>query len=128
MIMAVKVGETPELIWEDSDYLSDIPSPVATDKHLFVATSYGAVACYDAQTGSLLWDNDFDDGFFASPMLVEGRVYLLDKSGVMQIIKADGEFEQIGRASLGEATVATPAFANGRIFIRGEKNLYCIGK
>lgn len=128
LIMAVRVGDTPELIWEDSDYLSDIPSPVATDKHLFVATSYGAVACYDAQTGSLLWDNDFDDGFFASPMLVEGRVYLLDKSGVMQIIKANGEFEQIGQASLGESTVATPAFANGRIFIRGEKNLYCIGK
>lgn len=128
MIMAVKVGETPELIWEDSDYLSDIPSPVATDKYLFLPTTYGAVACYDAQTGSLLWEHDFDDGFFASPMLVEGRVYLLDKVGVMQIIKADGKFEQIGKASLGEATVATPAFANGRIFIRGEKNLYCIGK
>jgi outer membrane protein assembly factor BamB len=128
MIMAVKVGETPELIWEDSDYLSDIPSPVATDKYLFLPTTYGAVACYDAQTGSLLWEHDFDEGFFASPMLVEGRIYLLDKTGIMQIIKADGEFEQIGRASLGEATVATPAFANGRIFIRGEKNLYCIGK
>ncbi|NHB69529.1 PQQ-like beta-propeller repeat protein [Perlabentimonas gracilis] len=128
MIMAVKVGETPELIWEDSDYLSDIPSPVATDKYLFLPTTYGAVACYDAQTGSLLWEHDFDDGFFASPMLVEGRVYLLDKVGVMQIIKADGKFEQIGQAGLGEATVATPAFSNGRIFIRGEKNLYCIGK
>ncbi len=128
MIMAVKVGETPELIWEDSDYLSDIPSPVATDKYLFLPTTYGAVACYDAQTGSLLWEHDFDDGFFASPMLVEGRVYLLDKVGVMQIIKADGKFEQVGQAGLGEATVATPAFANGRIFIRGEKNLYCIGK
>lgn len=128
MIMAVKVGDTPELIWEDSDYLSDIPSPVATDKYLFLVTSYGAVACYNAQTGSLFWEHDFDDGFFASPMLVEGKVYLLDKTGKMQIIKADGEFEQVGQASLGEATVATPAFANGRIYIRGEKNLYCIGK
>jgi outer membrane protein assembly factor BamB len=74
------------------------------------------------------WEHDFDEGFFASPIIAEGKVYLLDKSGVMQIIKASEEFEQIGQASLGEATVATPAFANGRIFIRGEKNLYCIGK
>jgi outer membrane protein assembly factor BamB len=128
MIMAVKAGDTPELIWEDSDYLSDIPSPVATDKYLFLPTTYGAVACYDAKTGAMHWEHDFDEGFFASPIIAEGKVYLLDKSGVMQIIKASEEFEQIGQASLGEATVATPAFANGRIFIRGEKNLYCIGK
>ncbi len=127
MIMAVEVGDNPELVWEDNDYLSDIPSPVAYGKYLFVPTSYGAVACYNAQTGEMYWDNDFDNGFFASPMIAEGKVYLLDKSGVMYIIKAHEEFEQIGKAKLGEGAVATPAFSDGRIFIRGANHLYCIG-
>jgi outer membrane protein assembly factor BamB len=128
MIMAVKAGDNPELIWENSDYLSDIPSPVTTDKYLFVVTSYGAVACYNTKEGTLYWNHDFDEGFNASPIIAEGKIYILDKTGAMQIVKADKEFGLISTASIGEKTSATPAFANGKIFIRGDKNLYCIGK
>jgi hypothetical protein len=46
----------------------------------------------------------------------------------MHIFRQDKVFNSIGEPSLGEASVCTPAFANGMIFIRGDKNLYCIGK
>jgi len=54
-------------------------------------------------------------------------VYLLDKTGIMHIFKAGKVYQPVGEATLGEGSVCTPAFAGGRIFIRGEKNLYCIG-
>ena len=55
-------------------------------------------------------------------------VYLLDKKGVMHIFNADKEYKVIGEPALGEASVCTPAFTDGRIYLRGENNLYCIGK
>jgi outer membrane protein assembly factor BamB len=52
----------------------------------------------------------------------------MDKKGIMHIFKADKTYLPIGSPQLGEGSVCTPAFANGRIYLRGDKNLYCIGK
>lgn len=127
-LTAIKTGEEPKVIWESTDFLSDIPSPVATDKYLFLATSYGTVVCYDAQTGQKYWDKDFGNSIYASPTVAEGKVYLLDKNGTMHVFKADKEYASLGESPLGEKSVCTPAFTTGHIYLRGEKNLYCIGK
>lgn len=127
-LAAVEIGNPPRLLWEDNEYLSDIPSPLATGKYLFLVTSFGTVVCYDARNGTKYWVHEFDNPTFASPMLAEGRVYLLDKKGIMHIFKADKNYTKISEPQLGEGSVCTPAFAEGKIIIRGDKNLYCIGK
>jgi outer membrane protein assembly factor BamB len=127
-LAAVAIGETPALLWEDNEYLSDIPSPVATGKFLFLPITYGTVVCYDARTGTKHWVHEFDNPIYASPILAEGKVYLMDKKGIMHIIKTDEKFTLVGEPQLGEGSVCTPAFADGKIIIRGDKNLYCVGK
>jgi len=127
-LVAIKIGATPEKLWESSDYLSDVPSPVATDKYLFVVTSYGTVVCYDAKNGTSYWTKEFENGFYSSPVIAEGRIYLMDKQGTMHIFNADKTYTSVGEPKLGEKSVCIPAFANGRIYIRGDKNLFCIGK
>ena len=127
-LVAIKPGENPEILWEAYDYLSDVPSPVISGDNLIIVTSYGAVVCYDAKSGEIRWEQEFDSGFYASPILVDGNVYLLDRDGIMHIFKADKEYKEIAAPALGEKSDMTPAFADGRIYIRGEKNLYCIGK
>jgi outer membrane protein assembly factor BamB len=52
----------------------------------------------------------------------------MDMKGVMVIFKADKEFQLTGTCELGEKAVTIPAFSRGRIYIRGEKHLFCIGK
>jgi outer membrane protein assembly factor BamB len=128
ILCAIRLGEQPSILWTNNEYLSDIPSPVATDKYLFLSTSYGSVVCYDAVTGQKYWEKDFGKSVYSSPMIVENKVYLLDITGVMHIFNADKEFGLIGEPKLGEYSACTPAFTNNRIYIRGEANLYCIGK
>jgi outer membrane protein assembly factor BamB len=127
-LIAIRLGEQPEKIWETDEFLSDVPSPVATDKYLFLVTSYGVAVCYDAQNGTKYWDKEFVNSVYSSPVIAEGKVYLMDKTGIMHIFRADKEFSIIGEPKLGEKSACTPAFSEGRIYIRGEKNLYCIGK
>lgn len=127
-LAAIKIGDKPEILWESEDYLSDIPSPVATDKYLFMPTSYGAIVCYDAKNGTILWEHEVDNSIYASPIIAENKVYLVDKEGVMHIFKVAAEYETIAQPELGEKVVCTPAFANGKIYLRGYDNLYCIGK
>jgi len=127
-LVAIKPGSNPEVLWEAYDYLSDVPSPIAYEGNLFIVTSYGAVVCYDAKSGEIRWEQEFDNGFYASPILVDEKIYLLDREGVMHIFKADKEYVDLGSPALGEKSDMSPAFADGKIYIRGEKNLYCIGK
>ena len=103
-LAAIKLGDQPKVLWETSD------------------------DCYDAQAGTKYWTHEFNNSIYSSPMLVDGKVYLLDRTGLMHIFKADKEYVSISENKLGEKSVCTPAFTNGHIFLRGEKNLFCIGK
>lgn len=126
-LVAISGGNNPQVLWEDFDYLSDVPSPLATKELLFVVTSYGMVVCHNAKTGEKYWEKEFDNGFYASPILVDNKVYLIDREGITHIFKAQNTFELVGEPALGESVVSSPAFADGQIFIRSEGNLYCIG-
>lgn len=127
-LAAVQVGAVPKLLWESDEYLSDIPSPVATSKYLFLPTSYGMMICYDAKTGTKYWEKDFATPTYASPMIADGNIFQMDKKGVMHIFKADKTYTSVSESAIGEGSSCTPAFVSGKIIIRGDKNLYCIGK
>jgi outer membrane protein assembly factor BamB len=126
-LVGIQLGETPEVVWEYIDDLSEVSSPLATKDIVIMAASYGTVTCFDSKTGERLWLQEFDDGFYSSPILVGDNVYLMDISGVMYVFRADEDFQLISRNELGEDAMTIPAFMHGRIYIRGEKHLFCIG-
>ena len=121
-------GGVPKILWQYDDLLPEISSPVAAENLFFIATSAGDVVCLDAATGEEKWQHEFDEGFNSSPVLVGERIYVIDLAGVVHIFGAAAEYEEIGTVALGEPVYATPAFTDGRIYIRGDKNLYCIGE
>jgi len=127
-LAAIRGGAGAAIIWEDNTFTPDVSSPVADDKFLFVATGNGDIACYNAEKGDTLWARYFTDQFYASPIIADDKIYLLDRSGVMHILEAGPEFKIISEAPLGERADCTPAFSDKKIFIRGKKNLYCITK
>jgi outer membrane protein assembly factor BamB len=128
VMAAIKPGENPEIVWEDDEYLPEVASPVVSDGLLFVATSYGVMACYDAKTGEKLWEKEANEGFYASPMVADRKVYFCDMNGTCYIFNVNREAKQVGECELGESIYATPSFAEGRIFLRTDNHLYCISE
>jgi outer membrane protein assembly factor BamB len=127
-LTAIRPGTPATVAWEDNSFTPDVSSPVASDKFLFVSTGNGDVACYNPEKGDTLWTHYFQDQFYASPIIADDMVYLLDRSGVMHIVKAEAKFQLVSEAALGEGADCTPAFSDKKIYIRGRKNLYCISK
>jgi hypothetical protein len=78
--------------------------------------------------GDTVWTHYFQDPFYASPIIADEMVYLLDRAGIMHIVKAEDKFTHIGDSPLGESADCSPAFSDKKIYIRGRKNLYCISK
>jgi len=127
-LAAIEVGSQAEVIWEESEYLPEVASPLAKDGLLIIATSYGVLACYDAKDGSKYWEQEYGDGIYASPIYADGKVYVMDMGGNLHVIKLAKEFELVAESELGEKSVCSPVFADGKMYLRGFDHLYCIGK
>jgi outer membrane protein assembly factor BamB len=126
--IALQLGPEPKVLWKYEENLPDVSSPVATEKYVLMAASGGTVTCLDAATGKKIWAQEFDDGFYASPVIVGDRVYLMDKKGVTVVFRLGDQYEKLALNPLGEKATCTPAIPEGRIYFRSEKNLYCVGK
>ena len=125
-IIALKPGRNGSKVWEDNTFTPDVSSPVANDEYLFVVTGNGDAACYNSQTGDTLWSHYFENPFYASPVIGDNKVWMLDRSGTMHIVEAGSTLKIISSSPLGEHTDCTPAFSEKKIYIRGRSNLYCI--
>lgn len=114
-------------LWQYNEHLPDIASPLASKDHLFIITSAGDAVCLENANAKELWVHEFYKEFKSSPILVGKRIYSADLDGTIWIFKAGPKFELINSIKMGEAIFATPAFMDGRIYIKTEKSLYCVG-
>ena len=119
-------GTDGAVLWESMDYLPEVASPVGTSTNLYIATSYGVVASFDPLTGALKKEHETNAEFYSSPILAEGKIYLISNDGTMHIFNADDEFALLDSFATGENTYATPAFVDGRIVVRTDNSIYCV--
>jgi outer membrane protein assembly factor BamB len=134
--MAIKLGQngdltgTPNVAWTYAKGTAYVPSPILYGDYLYLTTDRGILTAVDAKTGEVKYEGGripIPATFTASPVAFEGKILMTSEDGDTFIVKAGPKHEIIGTNSVGEPVYASPAIADGRIFIRGEKNLYCIG-
>jgi outer membrane protein assembly factor BamB len=134
--MAIKLGGsgdltgTPNVPWKYAKGTAYVPSPILYGDYLYLTTDRGILTCIDAKTGEVKYEGGripIPATFTASPVAFEGKILMTSEDGDTFIVKAGPKHEVLGTNSIGEPVYASPAIADGRIFIRGEKNLYCIG-
>jgi len=122
------VTET-HILWQAEDGLPDTCSPLVTDKYVFVLATYGILTCYEVEKGEWLWELELDGNFQSSPSLVDELVYVISDEGKAWVVEpGPSEGKIAAEADLGERCVTSPAFQPGRIYLRGEKHLFCIGE
>jgi len=134
--MAIRLGQngdltgTPNVPWKYEKGTAYVPSPILYGDYLYLTTDRGILTALDAKTGEVKYEGGripIPATFTASPVAFEGKILMTSEDGDTFIIKAGPKHAIIGKNSVGEDVYASPAIADGRIFIRGEKNLYCIG-
>jgi len=116
------------VVWKKPRGAPFIPSGVVFDGRYYLIDDDGLGTCLDAKTGETVWQERMGGHYRASLSAGDGRIYFTNMEGVVTLVNSKGDFEVLARNNIGEAIHASPAFANGRLYIRGEKNLYCIGK
>jgi outer membrane protein assembly factor BamB len=132
--IAIKVGGkgqdvSKNLVWEnhEKNVFPYVPCFLARGDYLFTVNDKAEAVCYRAATGEQVWSERLGNGVTASPIMVNGNVYVVDRDGKVFVFAAEKEYKLLGKSSIGEPVSATPAVADGKLYIRGQEHLFCIG-
>ncbi|MBX9623106.1 MAG: PQQ-binding-like beta-propeller repeat protein [Gemmataceae bacterium] len=123
-------GRRPAKVWDMKNKATPyVPCMLARGDRVLWVTDKGQAGCVDARAGKVVWDERVSvKDVTASPILVGDEVLALAETGQWYVWKAADEFELVRKGDLGEPVSASPAFAAGRLYVRGDRHLYCFGK
>ena len=116
------------LLWT-FDHGPDVPTPVTDGTYVYVVNDRGIMFCLDARTGKEIYGRKrLRAGTYSgSPILADGKIYIINEDGVTSVVKAGPAFEVLAENELDDYTLSSPAVSDGQIFFRTTKFLWCIG-
>lgn len=116
--------------WRVNQVPEGIGSPIIVDKRVYRLHTPNILKCWNAETGQQVYAQRLDKltSGWASPVADgSGRIYFAT-AGVSYVIKAGDEFEVLAINDLGDANHPSPAVADGKLFLVGSRNVFCVGK
>ena len=122
------VGNEPVAQWETSKGAPFHCSTLSDGVMLYTLTDEGVLTCFALESGEIEWRQRLHGAFTSSPILVGQMMYLINRDGATTVLDISQRGKIIATNELGELCESSIAVAGGRVYIRLEQNLVCIGK
>ncbi len=106
-----------------------MPTPIVYGDYLYCGSDRGKLACYDAKTGQLKYREGLASGTVAcsaSPVAGDGKIFLIAEQGDVYVVKAGETFKLLGINKMNETCMASPAIAQGTLFLRTRHHLVAV--
>ena len=116
-------------VWKREDTGPFVPSPCAYQGRLYLLRDRGEVECLEPATGKTIWRDTLPrdrSNYYASPLIASGQLYAAREDGVVFVARVGDRFELLAENKMGESIIASPVAVSNRLFLRGEKHLFCV--
>ena len=131
----IKLGGAGEVtathrVWKREIAAAFCPTPAVAQGRAYSLSDRGEITCVATATGATQWSGQLSTNmnrYYSSPLLADGKLYCAREDGLVSVVRADGKFEVLAEMPLGERMIASPVPTAGRLLLRGEKNLLCVG-
>jgi outer membrane protein assembly factor BamB len=135
-IMAVRLngkGDMTEtnILWRYYKSLPNAPSPLYYNGVVYLMKEGGILTALDAETGQMTKQGRLPgalDFYYSSPVAADGKIYAVSQGGHLSVVKAGRDWEVLARNDMDDECFATPAVADGRIYVRTVSALYCFAQ
>lgn len=135
-LLAIKMGgegdQTANAIrWRYQKPVPQVPSTLLYQGVLYMINDSGILISFDPITGNVLKQGRLHgaiDKYFSSPVAADDKVFLIGQGGQVSVLKAAGDWQVLAVNELDDECFATPAIADGKIYIRTRSALYCFGQ
>ncbi len=127
-IDATKKGDLTAtgVLWRNDKIGRTISTAAVAGGLVYVADVAGLLYALDAETGQPAWTHDLFANVWGSPLVADGRIFLVDEDGDVEILRAGRKLEVLGAFNLGQVSYATPVAANGALLIASSSKLFSI--
>jgi outer membrane protein assembly factor BamB len=119
------------IVWSRTGRGPYMPTPLVYKGLVYVLANNGLFDAYHLKTGEEVYRQRLapvGNGFSASPVAADGKIYLTNEDGDMLVVAAGSEFKQIAANSIGELAMATPALSDGVMYVRTARSLFAVGR
>jgi outer membrane protein assembly factor BamB/protein tyrosine phosphatase (PTP) superfamily phosphohydrolase (DUF442 family) len=119
------------IVWSRTGRGSYMPTPLIYKGILYVLNNGGVFDAYNLKSGAELYRQRLPavgDGFSASPVAADGKIYLSNEDGEILVVAAGEKFTHIATNSMGELLMATPALSEGVMYVRTAQSVFAIGQ
>lgn len=123
-------GDAPkpgDVLWTYEDDLPDTPSLLASERRLYAVTGSGTVSAVALENGRLAWKQRLGVPVSSSPILIGDVVFLADKEGILHRFKDGPRYRPLPDTAIGAPVWATPALLDGRLYVRTDAGVVCLG-
>lgn len=134
-LLAVTLNDTTRgdvsqshVAWNREKGNSRLCFPAMHNGRIYSLTDNGVLTCVDAETGEEKWTGRIGGNFVASPIIANDLIYVFDEKGRGTVLQTGERFEIAHKNQLDEGGKASPAIANGAIFVRTSGHLYKISQ
>jgi outer membrane protein assembly factor BamB len=130
-IVAGADGLRAEEAWSSKAHGINFSSPVAVGQHLYGLGAQKNIICIDMRTGELAWEKEgliqtSADKAEAAFLVLGSNILTLTDSGELILFAADPkEYRELGKVQVAGSTWCNPAYADGRLYLRDQKELLC---
>jgi outer membrane protein assembly factor BamB len=129
-LVAVRPPARPDLAPEAAYVVKRIapyvPTPIVKGNRLYMWGDAGQVTCADVASGKTLWSEKVGGMFYGSPVCVGDTLWCASRKGELVGVAAADAFKKVGKLDLGEPSHATPAVADGKMYVRTVSHLICV--
>jgi outer membrane protein assembly factor BamB len=135
-MLAIRLGGSGDMSdkairWKYQRSVPQLPSPLLYGGVLYMVNDNGIITMLNPETGALIKQGRLTGApgpHFASPVAADGHIYFSTEPGAVVVVPPGSDLTPSAVNDLGESIYATPAFANGRIYVRTTAVLYAFGK
>jgi hypothetical protein len=134
-LLAIKMGGTGDqtataIRWRYTKPVPQVPSTLLYKGVLYMINDSGILISFDPATGNVIKQGRLHgaiDKYFSSPVAADDKVFVIGQGGQVSVLKAAGDWEVMKVNELDDECFATPAIADGRIYIRTRSAMYAFG-
>lgn len=134
-VLAVRVGgkkdvTDSQVVWKETKGVPEVPSPLVLNGRIYLIRNGGILVCRDLTTGKLIYENrvDASGGYFASPILAGGKIYVASDRGTVTVIKPGDDFEVLAHNELHEPVLSSPVAVANTLYVRSARQLWAFSE